>query len=299
MKNIISVSLLTLCMLIVSCSHGVDSTSDNAVDWSRTADISSGITNNGRTFSYDCDLDFDGENEAVTMEVVADTEQPWEAFLVVSAGEFKAELPMIDGVIDAVYACDIDAKDGVFDIAVITNEASDDPRIRIMKYDKDFPLYEFRFNDDGGISQEAWLGYTISYYFNVNSNDTITLEMQTPSYGMWSVYKTFARNDLGVFCEVIPEHYEILPDFMEKAYLENMNGEELDMWKKGYIKAYCDYKYESLEIKTGEYVKPIYDNGKNKIYVEKENGKGGWMNMDYSEGYNPSEFNPRFFFLAG
>lgn len=299
MKRNIFVILLTLCMIITSCSYGVDSNSDNAVTWLRTTDISSGIKNNGRAFSHDCDLDFDGKNETVTMEVVQDPEEPWEAYLVVSAGEFKTELPMIDGVIDRVYACDIDIHDGVFDIAVITNEASDDPRIRIMKYNKDFPLYEFRFNDDGGINQEVWLGYAISYYFNVNADNTITIEMQTPSYGMWSVYKTFAQNDLGTFEEVFPEHYEILPDFMEKAYTEDMNSKELEMWKKGFIKAYSHYDDGALSIKKDEYVKPIYDNGKNKVYVKKEDGTGGWMNIDYAKRYNPAEFNQYFFFLAG
>lgn len=299
MKRIISFTLLTLCMLITSCSYGVNSNSDNSVNWPRTTDISSGIKNNGRAFSYDCDLDFDGEKESVTMEVVQGPEQPWEASLVASAGEFKTELPMIDGVIDRVYTCDIDTEDSVLDIAVITNEASDDPRIRILKYNKDFPLYGFRFNDDGGINQEVWLGYAISYYFNVNADDTITLEMQTPSYGMWSVYKTFAQNNFGTFEEVIPDRYEILPDFMDKAYTGDMSDDELEMWKNGFIKAYSNYDDGTLSIKKGEYVKPIYDDGENKVYVEKEDGTCGWMNIDYAKGYNPAEFNQYFFFLAG
>ena len=135
--------------------------------------------------------------------------------------------------------------------------------------------------------------------FKILDNNAIVLEMQTPSHGMWSVFKTFKQNDNGVFEEVIPDRYEILPDFMEKAYTEDLSPDELDMWKKGYIKANCDYKYKDFEIKDGEFLKPLYDDGNNKIYVEKENGQGGWISCDYDEGYNIYMLNQNFFFLAG
>ena len=294
MKKFFSLLSLFMCLALAGCTPGDENTPP------RTRDVSGSITDNGRAFhSQNLDLDSDGKNETVTMEVVLDEEMPWEASLNITAGEFKTVLPMIDGVIDAVYFCDIDIKDGVKDLAIITDEASDDPRIRIVKYAEDMPLYQFKLNDDGGIYDDLWLGYAVSYFFNVNDNDALTVEMQTPSYGMWSVYKTFQRNDNGVFEEVVPEYYEILPDFMEKAYKEELSDTELEMWKKGYIKAHCDHIYESFEIKSGEFVKPIYDDGNNKIYVEKEDGSGGWMSIDYAQGYNPSEFNQNFFFLAG
>lgn len=283
-----------LSLALAGCTGGNENTPP------RVRDTSGSITDNGRAFySHNIDLDFDGKNETITMEVVLDDEQPWEASLNIAAGEFKTSLPMIDGSIDAVYVCDIDTSDEVRDIAIITDEASDDPRIRIIKYKSGLPLYEFKLNDDGGIYDDLWLGYAISYYFNVLDNDWITLEMQTPSYGMWSIYRTFQRNDDGVFEEVVREYYDILPDFMEKAYTEELSGDELDMWKKGYIKARCDYKYEDFEIKTGEFIKPIYDDGNNKIYVEKEDGAGGWICIDYAQGYNPSALNQNFFYLAG
>lgn len=294
MKKFFSLLPLFMCLALAGCTSGNENTPP------RTRDTSGSITDNGRGFySHNLDLDLDGKNEIVTMDVVMNEEMPWEASLKIVAGDFKTSLPMIDGRIDAVYVCDIDTDDGVLDLGIITNEVSDDPRLRIIKYDKDLPLYQFSLNDDVGIYDEIWLGYAINYYCMVHNDDRLTLEMQTPSYGMWSVFKTFQRNENGVFEEIIPEYYDILPDFMENGYLENLSGNELDMWKKGYIMAYCDYKYEDFEVKKGEFVKPLYDDGKNKIYMEKENGEGGWISIDYAQGYNPTEFNQSFFILAG
>ncbi len=294
MKKFFSLLPLLMCITFAGCTQGNKNTPP------LTRDVSGSITDNGKTFySHNLDLDSDGENEIVSMDIVWDEEMPWEATLNITAGNFNTALPMIDGAIDAVYLCDIDTTDGVSDLAIITNEASDDPRIRIIKYAEDMPLYQFKLNDDGGIYDELWLGYAVSYDFRIIDNDTIVLEMQTPSYGMWSVYRYFQRNANGVFEEIIRESYDILPDFMEKAYTENLSGTELDMWKKGYIKANCDYSYEDFEIKNGEFLKPLYDDGNNKVYVEKENGDSGWISIDYSKGYNPSKLNQNFFFLAG
>lgn len=66
-------------------------------------------------------------------------------------------------------------------------------------------------------------------------------------------------------------------------------------WEEGYIKAYTDYYYNGEYISQGEYVKPLYDDGNNKICVERENGKRLWINL---EG-NRESLNPHFFFLAG
>ncbi len=294
MKKIFSLLSLSMCLALAGCTGGNENTPP------RVRDTSGSITDNGRGFySHNIDLDFDGENETITMDIVMNEEMPWEASLNITAGEFSTSLPMIDGMIDAVYSCDIDTEDGVRDLAIITNEVSDDPRIRIVKYAENMPLYQFKMNDDGGINDELWLGYAISYYFNILENDQLVLEMQTPSYGMWSVYRTFQRNENGVFEEVIKEHYDILPDFMEKAYTKDFSEHELDMWQKGYIMAQCDYEYEGFKIKDGEFFKPLYDDGNHKIYVEKEDGTSGWISIDYAKGYDPAKLNQNFFFLAG
>lgn len=296
----VSVIFLTICLFLTGCNLIKTTTRENKPIVPRTTDISSGIKDEGNSFSYSFDLDFDGEDENITMEIEWNEVDDWESKLLVTAGDYNKELPMMGGIISAVYACDIDTKDNVLDIAIITTEVSDDPRLRILKYDEDFTQYTFSFDDIEGIQDELWIGYAITQYFKVNDDDTITVEEQTPSYGMWSVYKTYARNSDGIFEELVPKYYEILPDFMERGmYRESFDKYELEMWKKGYIKAYSDYDDGTLVIKTDEYVKPLYDDGKNKIYLEKENGENGWMNMDYADGYNPGNFNPFFFFLAG
>ncbi len=294
MKKFFSLLPLLMCLALAGCNPSNENTPP------RVRDVSGSITDNGKTFySHNLDLDSDGENEIISMDMVWDEETPWEAKLNVTIGDYKTTLPMLDGMIDAVYVCDIDTTDGVLDLGIITKEASEDPRIRIIKYAEDLPLYQFKLNDDGGINDDLWLGYAVNYYFNILENDTIVLEMQTPSYGMWSVYRTFQRNENGVFEEVIPEQYDILPDFMENAFTGNLSGHELEMWSKGYIKAHCDYEYEDFKIKNGEFLKPLYDDGKNKIYLEKENGEGGWISIDFSTEYSMFDFNQNFFFLAG
>ncbi len=301
--------VLALCLVLSGCnipgSNAVNDTDTNENTLPRTIDISKGISKNGESFSYSFDFDGDEIKEKIEMDL-STSENEWEETLNVSVGEYSVTLDMLYGEIDAVYACDIDSEDGVYDLAIITIEASGDPRLRILKYNSELENYEFASlpNEYGevGVYDDNWLGYAISYYFNVNDDDTITIEEQTPSYGMWSVYKTY-KVDYITLEEIPPERYEILPDFMEKAYLGDMSGEELDMWKKGYIKAYCDYKNDSFEIKTGEYVKPIYDDGKNNIYIEKEDGTGGWMFIGIGENFtrefDPEKFNSHFFYLAG
>lgn len=293
MKKFASLITIIVCITLAGCSQSNENSP-------RTRDVSGSITNKGETFySQNLDLDFDGKNETVTMEVSSISENEWESTLNITMGNYNTSLPMLDGWIDAVYLCDMDTQDNVRDLAVITNEGSGDPRIRIIKYDKDLPLHKFRSIYDGGICDDFWLGYATSYFFNVNDDDSITMEMQTPSNGMWSVYRTFKKDSDGVFEEVSLERYDILPDFMETAYTKNLDDFEVEMWNKGYIKAYIDYTYQSFNIKAGEYVKPLYDDGNDKIYVEKEDGTGGWINIDFSLEYSMFDFNQNFFYLAG
>ena len=104
----------------------------------------------------------------------------------------------------------------------------------------------------------------------------------------------------GRFTEVKPAYYEILPEFMSTKYT-NVYGEELvgyerQMWDKGYIKAYTTY-YDNITIYRGEYFKVLYDDGYNHLYIVKENGQAGWINMpDYDERHR---LNLNFFYLAG
>ena len=88
---------------------------------------------------------------------------------------------------------------------------------------------------------------------------------------------------------------------MEKReyFGEEVTYEEKEKWKDGYIKAYCPYANESISIAEGEYIKPLYDNDKNRIYVEKETGETGFIDVGYDSGLDRDVFNEMFFYLAG
>lgn len=302
------ISLLFLALLVILSGCTKDSTevpspqvSPQAQKPARTVDISKGISENGMSFSHSFDFDLDGNPEDISMNVELTNNPDFpEAKLMISLGEYSGSLEMLDGTIDAVYACDINATDGHYDIAIITNEVSDDPRIRILEYEPELMPYVFETPPDeygeGGTYQELWLGYAVSYYFNVNDDNTVTIEEQTPSRGMWSVYKTYKIEYRGLM-EIPPERYEILPDFMARqlTYDAGMDADEKAMWEKGFIKAYTDYPDENVIIKAGEYIKPVYDDGKNKVLVKKENGDALWIDLEL----NLYDFNPHFFFLAG
>lgn len=192
----------------------------------RTVDISSGISGDGLSFSYKFDFDFDGKKENVLMKVKGSYDSG--QTLSVSVGKYAKNLEFFDGEIDAVYACDIDRNDNLCDLAIITMEMSGDPRLRILKYDPNLTPYKFYSDYDGSYMEENWLGYAVSYYFNINNDDTLTLEEQTSSYGMWSVYRKYRRNSAGAFVEVKPDKYNILPDFMNNqlTYDNDMDYEE-------------------------------------------------------------------------
>jgi hypothetical protein len=200
-----------------------------------------------------------------------------------------------------VYSCDIVEDDRTRDIAIITNEESGDPRIRILSYGNDLQPYSFYDeHSENGTVDCNWLGYACSYYFGVNDDSTITIEEQTNSVGMWSIYRKYELKD-NVFEEIPYDKYVIVSDFMKNReyFDESVTEEEKDKWEKGYIMAYAPYSNESINIAEGEYIKPLYDNDKNRIYVEKENGETGYIDVGYGSSFNRDEFNFMYFYLAG
>ncbi len=300
MKKIVFViMLLTLTFFIASCREDVKNLESKPHIYPRTEDISAGIENDGEEFEYAVDFDFDGKKDEVEIDFDILNEDAWVYEMEVSVGDYEVSIDVDGRCIEAVYVCDIDEDDGVRDLVVITNEMSDDPVVRIMKYDSGLPQYNFVSDYDGKPYKQKGIGYAVSYYFNVNEDDSITMEEQTPSAGMWSVYKTYYRNNNGYFVEKKPEYYEVLPDFMEKNpfLFADMTEEETEKWKNGYVMAHVDYTSNGFTVYKGEYFKVLYDDGNNNIYVEKENGESAWISVDYNmERY---DFNKYFFFLAG
>lgn len=268
----------------------------------RTVDISAGIKDEGYGYSYEYDFDFDGKKEKVIMKVCESDPNSGESMLEVTIGNYTKRLELFDGSIEKVYACDIDTDDGVMNLAFITCEGSGDPRIRILKYDSAMTPCMFKTiypDSEPYIEDGLWLGYAVSYYFNVNEDDSLCMEAQTSSAGMWSVHKIY-REKNGFYTEVVPETYKVLPDFMEDRILydDRLTGEELEKWKDGFIKAYTGYAGDGITLSFGDYFKVHADDGQNNLYIEKESGEKGWINIDYTNP-NRYELNEFYFFLAG
>jgi len=273
----------------------------------RTYDLSPGIDEDRENFSHSFDMDGDGTNEDITMEIKYADEYD-NGSLYIAVGNYSTYSEIFYGTLEKVYACDMDTEDGLWDLAVITMEESGDPRIRIYKYNEPLTLYNFMnyslYDDYTSIDDCKWIGYVDTYYFNVNNDDTLTIEEQTPSAGMWCVYKTYRRGAQGIYEEVRPEKYEILPDTMEivDGWPQFETEKEKEMWQKGYIMAHCPYSDNEISLKTGDFFKALYDDGNNKIYIEKENGESGWLDVSFENSTFSNirhELNPAFFMLAG
>ncbi len=301
------VLIVTLILLCACNEKSVDEKIQQEVEYDkpvkpvvteRTIDISEGIGENGDSFESLCDLNGDGIDEKIAIDVVGSDDGA--QALEVAVGERLTVLDFFDGSLVKVYSCDIDINDGVRDIAIITEEGSGDPRIRILTYNEELAPRLFSDRESNENCDSNWLGYATTYYFKVNDDDTITLEEQTNSTGMWSVHRNYKLNEEGVFEEIPESMYAILPDFMaNRDYFEGFDEEELTMWKKGYVKAHAPVSNGDITIEEGEYFKPVYDDDNNKLYIEKQNGEQGFIVLDYEVFENRHEVNNTFFFLAG
>ena len=111
--------------------------------------------------------------------------------------------------------------------------------------------------------------------------------------------RDFELDENGVFEEIERESYDIQPGFMDEVLSYNMlEDDEVPMWLKGYVKAHCDYNHGDISINEGEYFKVLKDNDESMVYIEKEDGSAGWINIDYDVD-GRYDLNPAFFFLAG
>ena len=178
-KIMLIIMILSLTIFISSCIEDVKNIKPKTHIYPRTEDISSGIENDGKEFEYFSDFDFDGKEEEVEIDFDILNEDAWEYEMEVSVGDYEVSIDVDGRHIEAVYVCDIDEYDGVRDLVVITNEMSDDPVVRIMKYKPGLPKYKFMNDFDNKPCEENWIGYSVSYYFNVNDDVSVTIEEQT------------------------------------------------------------------------------------------------------------------------
>lgn len=250
------------------------------------------------------DFDNDETKERVKVRVLDPDDKSYSQYLNVKIGEFETTIEGVDRVhVEAIYGCDIDPNDGAWDLAVFTIEQSADPRVFIFKYNENLEPYVFWGTDYNG--EEAgencyWLGYIDKPYFDITADNKIILRTQTGSRGMWYVNRIFSLDDRGRISEEKQELYEILPDFMLNSSLaDEFNAEEKQMWDKGYIKANISLDGNSIDLMQGEYFKVLYDDDNNNLFIEKENGENGWINLDSQDVTTFIDLNLAFFFMAG
>ena len=263
----------------------------------RTIDISSGLKD-WYNFEYEFDMDFDGKKERIEL-FVDDDYETMPNTLYVAVGSYTRGIQIIDGVIEKVYICDLDTTDNRRELAIFTNEVSNDPILRIFKFENGLTPVEFRKDFlDGSfiVDGELYTGYAFNYYCHVNDDDTLVIEEQTRSHGMWSVRRIYHNVD-GVYREIHADTYPVEEFFMKNHDTSHMLPEEREMWAKGYIKAHTDFAGLGVDLYEGDYFKVTMDDEKDNVYIEKTSGEKGWINVaDFNQNF---ELNNDFFYLAG
>lgn len=302
--------LMSVAMLLSGCSNIEPAEKPDIVDEPKPRTV---ILNETDTQNYvfrdrfqdKFDFDSDGNKEQIYIDII---DTGWSSgkseefpYMLVNIGDRVVKTQIEDdGFIMMVYACDIDVNDGVYDLAVITEELSADPRIRIFRYDENLTPYSFGERD---YNNSMWIGYVDRCYFNVNDDNTITLRCGSDA-GMWDKMETYTLNENGEFEEIKPEkgYYEILADHVNTGGwgddYDPMTEEERLKLRDGYIMAHCKCSNEQITLNKGDYFKVLYEDFNGNIYIEKETGEGGWIKLDISDNLR-YELNSHFFYMAG
>lgn len=303
MKRVVTLLLVVAMILSLYACDENKKTNDSETNFVKTGlkCVSDGINSEQLGFNYSYDMDFDENPEIIKINVLEDDGSGEGEFVEVSIGEYHKIFDVESGSLGDVYICDIDEKDNKKNIVIITDEIHGSTNMRILSYAPELPAYRYcYYNGEENDYLPMW-----GSYFNVNDDNSITLSVSTfVEGGAWEVRATYVLDKNGLFVESKPEKYEIQHDFDMEDYeiwhdsikdmygYEDISEKDREMLKKGYMKAYSDLLAENMEIKAGEYFKAPYDNGKDKVYIEKENGESTWVLFDrMGFGY----MNPYFF----
>lgn len=299
LKKVLFILILTLLTGCAIPGNSPEVKSQMVKDISEGIFSSNDIYNN--YFNYYYDMDFDGNNELISINVIS-TNYSGDT-LDITLGNYNTKIEGDSISIEKVYVCDMNTSDNVFDIAVITTEMSDDPRIHILKYSPDLEKYNFEYfseYENQTVVQDCrWLGYA-KLKFDIDSDGIIHMNEQTNSYGMWTLDIRYKFKD-NLIIEMPMETYDIPSDHVANL-LENIadiSYDEKQMSKQGYLKAQCDFTSGEFSIRKGEYFKPLYDNNRGKIYLEKQNRDGGWIDNNYENYMKNSQLHNYFFAVAG
>lgn len=200
--------------------------------------------------------------------------------------------------IEKVFGIVLDASNPNNQIAVITNEWSDDAMIRVFDFGKD--LAPIPFYGDNGAMDFVGAGYDRE--LSVADKNVISFSRRG-MYGMWSLGVSYELKD-GAFYEIKQEEREVIyPSY--RLLTDHMTEEELleygfiscteeynSLMENGMALAAADYdpaegKSEGdgiISLNKGEYFKVTRENEDGRIYIVKDSGEEGyidrsdWMN---------------------
>lgn len=216
-------------------------------------------------------------------------------------------------LIEKVYGLDLDADTPGNQIAVITDEWSDDGIIRIFDFGEDIAPIGFAGDDEEDIRDFTGVGYDRE--ISVTGKNVITSSCRG-SYGMWSLGISYELYD-GVFHkieqeerEVVYPSYRLITDYQnEEELLEYgyISGDEeyKSLTEKGMALAAADYDPAGgrnegdgiISLKKGEYFKVTKENKDGRIYIVKDNGEEGYIDRaDWTNNGDKVSFV--MFFLA-
>ncbi|MDO5477808.1 MAG: hypothetical protein Q4G23_01445 [Clostridia bacterium] len=232
-----------------------------------------------RTYTGAYDFDFDGIEEDIFVEEIC----TWDAGvdssyrITIKIGEYIKILPDRTNL-GKIMLCDMDLTDGVKDLMLFF--ASEGGRtVEIFRYAESLPNYRFGYEGQkvGWISTATY-GIVQPKMEFLDENSFSFRMSSTLEYPILRIYEKSNTDDMFYPEKNVP-YWEIDREFVieRSKYIHFNNTYEEEMWKQGYIKAYCDHNGEFISIKEGEYFKVLYDNGNSYVFIEKLNGESGWI----------------------
>lgn len=257
------------------------------------------------TYEVSFDVDGDGQDDIVHI-MIADGCLKIEALDKAYTSE-EGEINWIE----KVFGLDLDSSDTENKIAVITNEWSDDAMLRIFNFDGD--IMPVRFAGDEESMDFVGIGYAGE--ISVTDKNVISSSCRG-MHGMWSLDISYELKD-GEFHEIKKEEREVVyPSY--RLVTDNMTEEELIKYgfissgeeyealtEKGMVLAAADYdpgegKKEGdgiISLNKGEYFKVTKENEDGRVYIVKDSGEEGYIDMsDWAN--NADAVSMAMFFLA-
>lgn len=265
---------------------------------------------NIKSTSVSYDINSDGEAEKIEFTVTDD------GYLVLNSPDGSIDLGFGELYnLHAVYGLDLDTKDGCKELALFTEEVSDDTFLRILRLNEEgFYTLNFVFGDY--VADSAYIGYKAD--LAVSGKNKIKTS-ERGSFGMWSVEAEYTF-DGEKFVKVKKDIKEIVRSsyayYEDEKVAEEMGEDlinygfildksEVELLKGGYVLAHEDFNGEELKCPHGDAVRllkgDIFKITKEAadgfIYIEKKGGKSGWVYFgDFTD--NRNDVSPLAFFMA-